>query len=191
MVGEIRDIETAVIAARAALTGHTVLSTLHTNDATSAVIRLQDMGLESTLISSTLRCVISQRLVRTVCNQCKTRMKPSEQLQREFLITPETPVQFVYGKGCSLCNYTGYSGRRPIIEMWIPKREEIILINKRPDNMTLREIVFNHGRRRTMVEDGMVLVKEGLTTLDELIRVVPYEQVAEFRGRVEKNICCP
>jgi type IV pilus assembly protein PilB len=188
MVGEIRDVETATIAARAALTGHTVLSTLHTNDATSAVIRLQDMGLESTLISSTVRCVISQRLVRTLCSQCKVRLMPPEHLQREFLVMPDTPVEFVYGKGCSLCNYTGYNGRRPIVEMWIPTREELIQINKRPDNMTLRGTVFGLGRRRTMVEDGLVYVKQGLTTLDELMRVVPYEQISEFRNRVEKNI---
>jgi type IV pilus assembly protein PilB len=188
MVGEIRDVETATIAARAALTGHTVLSTLHTNDATSAVIRLQDMGLESTLISSTVRCVLSQRLVRTICSQCKVRLMPPEHLQREFLVTPETPVEFVYGKGCSLCNYTGYTGRRPIVEIWIPTREEIIQINKRPDSMTLRGTVFGLGRRRTMVEDGLVYVKQGLTTLDELMRVVPYEQISEFRSRVEKNI---
>ncbi len=188
MVGEIRDAETATIAARAALTGHTVLSTLHTNDATSAVIRLQDMGLDSTLISSTVRCVLSQRLVRTICSQCKVRLMPPEHLQREFLVTPEAHVEFVYGKGCPLCNYTGYTGRRPIVEIWIPTREEIMQINKRPDNMTLRGTVFGLGRRRTMVEDGLVYVKQGLTTLDELMRVVPYEQISEFRSRVEKNI---
>jgi type II secretory ATPase GspE/PulE/Tfp pilus assembly ATPase PilB-like protein len=188
MVGEIRDLETAAISARAALTGHTVLSTLHTNDATSAVVRLQDMGLEPTLISSTVRCVLSQRLVRTVCGKCAEKKEPADHLKREFLIPPGAQVPFVYGKGCSFCNYTGYSGRRPIVELWIPTREEAMHINKRPDNMTLREIVFNQGLRPTMIEDGIGRVKEGQTTLDELIRVVPYEQVAEFRSRVEKNI---
>jgi len=188
MVGEIRDLETAVISARAALTGHTVLSTLHTNDATSAVVRLQDMGLEPTIISSTIRCVLSQRLVRTVCGKCAEQKEPADRLKREFLITPGTQVPFMSGKGCSFCNYTGYSGRRPIVELWIPTREEAMYINKRPDNMTLREIVFNQGLRPTMIEDGIARVKEGATTLDELIRVVPYEQIAEFRSRVEKNI---
>jgi type II secretory ATPase GspE/PulE/Tfp pilus assembly ATPase PilB-like protein len=188
MVGEIRDIETAVIAARAALTGHTVLSTLHTNDATSAVIRLQDMGVEPTLISSTMRCVLSQRLVRTVCTHCKMKLTPPEHITKEFLISPDTPVEFVYGKGCSQCNYTGYSGRRPILELWVPTREEIIQLNRKLDNHMLREIVFNQGKRQTMIEDGIARLKRGETTLEELLRVVPYEQIAEFRKRIVKKI---
>jgi type II secretory ATPase GspE/PulE/Tfp pilus assembly ATPase PilB-like protein len=187
MVGEIRDVETAEIAMRAALTGHAVLSTLHTNDATSAVMRLQDMGLEPTLISSTLRCVLAQRLVRVVCAQCKVRQEPADHLKREFFMTPGTSMEFVYGKGCVLCNYTGYSGRRPITEMWVPTRKEIIQINRRSDNLSLRDIVFNHGRRPTLVEDGLALVKQGITTLDELMHVVPYEQIAEFHSRIGKK----
>jgi type II secretory ATPase GspE/PulE/Tfp pilus assembly ATPase PilB-like protein len=188
MVGEIRDIETATIAARAALTGHTVLSTLHTNDATSAVIRLQDIGVEPTLISSTMRCVVSQRLVRTICTYCKVKMSPPEHIAKEFLVAPDTPVEFVYGKGCSQCNYTGYSGRRPILELWVPTREEIIQLNRKLDNHTLREIVFTQGKRQTMIEDGIARLKRGETTLEELLRVVPYEQIAEFRKRVIKKI---
>jgi len=188
MVGEIRDIETATISARAALTGHTVLSTLHTNDATSAVIRLQDIGVEPTLISSTMRCVVSQRLVRTICTHCKVKLPPPEHIAKEFLVTPDTPVEFVYGKGCSQCNYTGYSGRRPILELWVPTREEIIQLNRKLDNHTLREIVFTQGKRQTMIEDGIARLKRGETTLEELLRVVPYEQIAEFRKRVIKKI---
>jgi type II secretory ATPase GspE/PulE/Tfp pilus assembly ATPase PilB-like protein len=188
MVGEIRDIETAVIATRAALTGHTVLSTLHTNDATSAVIRLQDMGVEPTLISSTMRCVLSQRLVRTVCTHCKMKLIPPEHITKEFLISPDTPVEFVYGKGCLQCNYTGYSGRRPILELWVPTREEIIQLNRKLDNHMLREIVFNQGKRQTMIEDGIARLKRGETTLEELLRVVPYEQIAEFRKRIIKKL---
>jgi type II secretory ATPase GspE/PulE/Tfp pilus assembly ATPase PilB-like protein len=188
MVGEIRDLETAVISARAALTGHTVLSTLHTNDATSAIIRLQDIGVEPTLISSTVRCVLSQRLIRTICTHCKVKMSPPEHIVKEFLITPETPVEFVYGKGCSQCNYTGYAGRRPILELWVPTREEIIQLNRRLDNHMLREIVFNQGKRQTMIEDGIARLKRGETTLEELLRVVPYEQIAEFRKRVVKKL---
>jgi type IV pilus assembly protein PilB len=188
MVGEIRDGETAAISARAALTGHTVLSTLHTNDATSAIIRLQDMGVEPTLISSTIRCVLSQRLVRTICTHCKVKQSPPEHIVKEFLITPDTPVEFVYGKGCSQCNYTGYSGRRPILELWVPTREEIIALNRRPDNHTLREIVFNQGKRQTMIEDGIARFKRGETTLEELLRIAPYEQITEFRKRVVKKL---
>jgi type II secretory ATPase GspE/PulE/Tfp pilus assembly ATPase PilB-like protein len=188
MVGEIRDVETAVIASRAALTGHTVLSTLHTNDATSAVVRLLDMGLDSTLLSSTLRCVIAQRLVRCVCSHCGERHSPPEQVKQAFLITPENRTEFLYGKGCADCMYTGYTGRKPIVEMWVPSREEIVQINRRPSNQALREIVFNTGRRQTMVDDGIARVKRGETTLEELLRTVPYEQIAEFRSRIVKNI---
>ena len=187
MIGEIRDIETAEIAMRASLTGHAVLSTLHTNDATSAVMRLHTMGLEPTLISSNLRCVLAQRLVRVVCPQCKVRQEPEDYLKREFFMKHWIPIEFVYGKGCVLCNYTGYSGRRPITEMWVPTRSEVIQINRQPDNHALRDIVFNHGNRPTLVEDGLALVKQGITTLEELLRVVPYEQITELRSKVESK----
>jgi type II secretory ATPase GspE/PulE/Tfp pilus assembly ATPase PilB-like protein len=84
--------------------------------------------------------------------------------------------------------YTGYTGRKPIVEMWVPSREEIVQINRRPSNQALREIVFNTGRRQTMVDDGIARVKRGETTLEELLRTVPYEQIAEFRSRIVKNI---
>jgi len=187
MVGEIRDNETAAISVRAALTGHTVLSTLHTNDSTSAILRLMDMGLESTLIVSTIRCVLSQRLVRVLCLNCKAPQAPPEHLLKEFLVPLEAQAGFVYGKGCGLCNYTGYAGRKPILELWVPSREETLFFSKRPDNLALRELVFNHGQRQTMIEDGVSRVMRGETTLDELLRVVPYEQIAEFRAKVEKN----
>jgi len=188
MIGEIRDSETASISVRAALTGHTVLSTLHTNDSTSAVIRLMDMGLEPTLISSTIRCVLSQRLVRITCARCRTEYTPPEPLLREFLVPSDAGLKFFFGKGCGHCNYTGYAGRKPILELWVPSRAEIMHFNKRPDNQTLREIVFDHGKRQTMIEDGIARVLRGETTLDELLRVVPYEQIAEFRSRVEKGL---
>jgi len=97
-------------------------------------------------------------------------------------------VEFVYGKGCSQCNYTGYSGRRPILELWVPTREEIIQLNRKLDNHMLREIVFNQGKRQTMIEDGIARLKRGETTLEELLRVVPYEQIAEFRKRIIKKL---
>ncbi|HEY6010632.1 MAG TPA: GspE/PulE family protein, partial [Nitrospirota bacterium] len=188
MVGEIRDLETATISIRAALTGHSVLSTLHTNDSTSAVLRLLDMGVEVNLILSTLRCILAQRLVRMTCTHCKTKMPAPESIMKEFLITPETSVEFVYGKGCAHCNYTGYLGRKPIVELWVPTREEITSLNRKLDNLMLREIVFNRGQRPTMIEDGISRFKRGETTLDELLRVVPYDQVVEFRKRVSRNI---
>jgi len=188
MVGEIRDSETASIAIRAALTGHTVLSTLHTNDSTSAVIRLMDMGLETSLISSTLRCVLSQRLVRTVCIHCKIQRTPPEHILQEFLLPAALYREFTYGHGCARCNYTGYSRRQPIMEIWVPTREEIIQMSKRSDNLTLREMAFDQGKQPTMLEDGLARILRGETTFDELLRVVPYEQIAEFHARVDKKI---
>lgn len=181
MVGEVRDLDTAIISMRAALTGHTVLSTLHTNDATSAVTRLIDMGVEPSLISATLRCVLAQRLVRRICGSCKIPFKPDEKLLGEFGIPPVSKIGFVHGRGCPECHYTGYSGRLPIIELWLPTREELLLVNRNPDNLTLRNVVFASGVRRTMLEDGIKRVVIGDTTLDELLRTVPYEQIEAGR----------
>jgi len=184
MVGEIRDLETATISMRAALTGHSVLSTLHTNDATSAVTRMIDMGVEPSLISSTLRCVIAQRLVRNICNSCKAPYNPSVELQSEFGIPINSGMEFLQGKGCPSCNYTGFSGRRAIVELWIPTRDELLMVNRRPDNISLRNVVFAVPGRLTMIENGFRLVQAGETTLEELLRVVPYEQIEAGRGKI-------
>jgi type IV pilus assembly protein PilB len=191
MVGEIRDLETATISMRAALTGHTVLSTLHTNDATSAVARMIDMGVEPNLISSTLRCVLAQRLVRLVCNDCKTAYAPSAQLRSEFGIPADSAMEFFQGKGCLSCNYTGFNGRRPIIELWIPTRDELLTINRRPDNNSLRDDVFSAAGRLTMIESGFRRVQAGETTLEELLRVVPYEQIEEGRSKIARLLATP
>jgi type II secretory ATPase GspE/PulE/Tfp pilus assembly ATPase PilB-like protein len=189
MVGEIRDLETATISMRAALTGHTVLSTLHTNDATSVVTRLIDMGVEPGLISTTLRCVLAQRLVRYVCKECKVAYIPSDMLLEEFGIPRGCDMKFVQGKGCPACHYTGFSGRRPIVELWIPTREELLMLNRRPDNISLRNVVFSLPERRTMVEDGFRRVQAGETTLEELMRTVPYEQIAAGREKIARLFC--
>jgi len=184
MVGEIRDLETATISMRAALTGHTVLSTLHTNDATSAVTRLIDMGVEPGLISDTLRCVLAQRLVRRVCPDCKVLYRPAEILLEDFGIDAGTNLKFVHGKGCPACHYTGFNGRLPIVELWIPTREELLLLNRRPDNISLRNCVFSAPDRVTMIDDGLRRVRAGETTLEELVRTVSYEQIEAGRERV-------
>jgi len=184
MVGEIRDLETATISLRAALTGHTVLSTLHTNDATSAVTRLIDMGVEAGLVSDTLRCVLAQRLVRRVCGECKESYEPGESLLEEFGIPAGSGMEFVRGKGCPSCNYTGFKGRLPIVELWIPTREELLQINRRLDNITLHNLVFSGSDRLTMVDDGFRRVQAGETTLEELIRAVPHEQIADGRKAI-------
>jgi len=188
MVGEIRDIETASISMRAALTGHTVLSSLHSNDATSAVTRLMDMGVEPSLISTTLRCVMAQRLVRLICHSCKTAYTPSERLRSAFGIPAGSNIEFLQGKGCPACNYTGFSGRRPIVELWFPTREELLMLSSRPDNLSIRKAVFSLPGRLTMVEDGFRRVQAGETTLEELLRVVPYEQIEEGHGKIRAHI---
>jgi type IV pilus assembly protein PilB len=184
MVGEIRDLETATISMRAALTGHTVLSTLHTNDATSAVTRLIDIGVEPSLISDTLRCVLAQRLVRRVCTNCKAPYHPSEAILKEFGVAPHSHMDFVHGKGCPACHFTGFNGRVPIMELWIPTREELITLNRKPDSISLRSTVFGENNRLTMIDDGFRRVQAGDTTLEELMRAVPYEQIEAGRDRI-------
>jgi len=186
MVGEIRDLDTAIISMRAALTGHTVLSTLHTNDSTSAVTRLIDMGVEPSLLSATLRCVMAQRLVRRICTKCKIPYTPPERLLEEFGIPSASSMNFVNGKGCPDCHYSGFSGRLPIVELWIPTREELLMLNRSPDNLTLRAVVFAQTDRKTMIEDGIRRVQAGETTLDELLRTVPYEQIEAGRECVAR-----
>ena len=186
MVGEIRDLETASISMRAALTGHTVFSTLHTNDATSAVTRLIDMGVEPTLLAATLRCVLAQRLVRKICRKCRVRYRPSAELLAEFGIPLTSGMGFIQGKGCPDCNYSGFSGRIPIVELWIPTREELSIFNRRPDNQTLRQSVFVQSQRLTMIEDGFRRVQAGETTLEELLRVVPFEQIEAGRDKIAR-----
>ena len=186
MVGEIRDLETATISMRAALTGHTVLSTLHTNDATSAVTRLIDMGVEPSLISATLRCVMAQRLVRRICSDCKAPYSPPQNLLEEFGIPHGSAIAFFQGRGCPECHYTGFSGRLPIVELWIPTREELLLLNRRPDNLSLRNVVFSGSDRLTMIDDGFRRVQAGETTLEELLRTVPYEQIEAGRERISR-----
>jgi type IV pilus assembly protein PilB len=186
MVGEIRDLETATISMRAALTGHTVLSTLHTNDSTSAVTRLMDMGVEPSLIATTLRCVMAQRLVRHICHKCRTRYSPSDQILAEFGIPNKSAMVFVQGKGCSVCNFTGFNGRLPIVELWIPTRDELLILNRRPDNQTMRNVVFAQSNRLTMIEDGFRRVQAGETTLEELLRVVPFEQIEAGREKIAR-----
>ena len=184
MVGEIRDLDTATISMRAAMTGHTVLSTLHTNDSTSTVTRLLDMGVDPGLLSSSLRCCLAQRLVRKVCVHCSTQYQPTDSILNDFGIRKNSPVIFRHGSGCPKCNFSGYNGRRPIIELWFPSRDELLMFSRRPDNLTLRNTVFSVPGRLTMVEDGFRRVLAGETTLEELVRVVPYEQIEAGRSKL-------
>jgi type IV pilus assembly protein PilB len=171
MVGEIRDLETAEIAVQAALTGHFVFSTLHTNDAAGAVMRLVDMNVAPDLLSSTLEAVLGQRLVRTVCRECKQAYEPdNETLERIEMTRDQIGGRpFYFGKGCKTCNGTGYKGRRGVFEylrMSNPLRE---LINNKAPTLVIREKARELGMR-TMREDGIRAILDGYTTVDEVLR---------------------
>ena len=170
MVGEIRDSETADIAVHAALTGHLVLSTLHTNDAPSAVTRLADMGIEPFLIASSLEGVIAQRLVRRICENCKMPYKPSEEELKELSID-KYDGSFYKGEGCENCLGTGYRGRVAIFEVLELDDQLKALITKTQDSNEIKKLAREKGYR-TMIEDGIEKVKEGVTTSSEVINVI-------------------
>lgn len=177
MIGEIRDRETAEIAIQAALTGHLVFSTLHTNDSFGAPHRLLDMGVESYLLASSVVLILAQRLVRVVCPHCKEEVLPSESdrlflEQNDVVVTPE--LRLYHGKGCSHCANTGYSGRQGIYEM-LPMTSAIKEgIIKKLSAEGLRNIALKEGVR-TMRDDGIKKALAGLTTLEELARVTRQE----------------
>jgi len=171
MIGEIRDLETAEIAVQASLTGHLVFSTLHTNDAAGAVTRLVDMNVEPYLIASTLEAVLGQRLVRTICLNCKEPYAPDDDTLRQLDLKRENvgTRPFYYGRGCSKCNGTGYKGRKGVFEylrVSDPVRE---LINERRPTLFIRERARELGMR-TMREDAIRNVLDGYTTVDEVLR---------------------
>jgi type IV pilus assembly protein PilB len=171
MVGETRDLETAQIAIQASLTGHLVFTTLHTNDAPGAITRLIDMGVEPFLISSTLEAVLGQRLLRSICRQCRTTYNPSETLLAELGISRQDigNKQFFYGKGCDACNNTGYKGRKGIYELLRltdPIRE---LINERAPTVTLKQKAAELGMV-TLRQDGLRSIFAGDTTVEEVLR---------------------
>lgn len=184
MVGEMRDLETCSIAIRAALTGHTVLSTLHANDSTSAVTRLIDMNVDPTLIAATLRGVIAQRLVRANCLHCREAHQPKSDILDGIPEVILNGIKHLHGSGCAMCNYTGFSGRRLISEIWVPTREESIAMMRISDSAELRELVFQKTGRKTMLQNGLELVRNGETTLEELLRNVPSEHVMGLMSRL-------
>jgi type IV pilus assembly protein PilB len=170
MIGEIRDLETASIATNASLTGHLVFSTLHTNDAPSAVARLIDIGVQPFLVASSLRAVMAQRLVRRICPHCKQPAELSESEMRALRIEPGQlrDAQMMKGKGCRQCRGTGYKGRIGIFEIFVLDDEVRHMINKRCSTLNLRQRVRALGMR-TLREDGIRKVLAGLTTADEVI----------------------
>jgi len=180
MVGEIRDSETAEIAVHSALTGHLVLSTLHTNDAPTAIPRLIDMGIEPFLLASTLNLVIAQRLVRRICPQCITSFEVTpeiaEAIKEQLALIPdgkkhEIPKRLYKGKGCKLCGHTGYRGQIGIFEVFNidAKIRELILTHSSIDTLRKAAVL---GGMKTMFEDGLLKAEAGVTTIEEVLRVV-------------------
>ena len=171
MIGETRDLETAQIAIQASLTGHLVFTTLHTNDAPGAVTRWIDMGVEPFLISSTLEAVLGQRLLRSICPQCRTTYQPNEALLAQLGLARQDigEKQFYYGKGCDACNHTGYKGRKGIYELLKvtdPLRE---LINERAPTVTLKQKSIELGMV-TLRQDGLRSIFAGDTTIEEVLK---------------------
>ncbi|MGE0535098.1 MAG: GspE/PulE family protein [Pirellulales bacterium] len=171
LVGEIRDLETAEIAVQASLTGHTVFSTLHTNDAPSTITRLKDMGVPPFLITATVEAILAQRLVRRICTQCREEVKPTNEMLVDLQLTPKDIAgkKFYRGRGCDVCNNTGYKGRVGLFELMIMNNElrDMIIRNTATDE--LREVARRHGMV-SLRDAGMHLAYEGGTTLDEVIR---------------------
>lgn len=171
MVGEIRDLETAQIAVQASLTGHVVLSTLHTNDAAGAVTRLVDMGLEPYLISSSLEAVLAQRLVRKICQRCRQEYEPTADLIDALGADPLEVADkaFFFGAGCSHCNNTGYSGRIGLFEMIVVTDPLRDLINARSPSLVIRQKSVEQGTR-TLRDDGLRAIFDGHTTIEEVLK---------------------
>ncbi|MCJ7729823.1 MAG: Flp pilus assembly complex ATPase component TadA [Sedimentisphaerales bacterium] len=170
MIGEIRDYPTARIAVQAALTGHLVLSTLHTNDAAGSVTRLVDIGVEAYLIAASLNGVLAQRLVRKICPKCKEAYKPPANIVRNLEKIGVDTTQIFAGRGCEDCRGSGYSGRIGIYEMLVIDSKFRDMINKDPSVENMRT-VFRENSGISLFEDGIRKVKQGLTTIDEVLRV--------------------
>jgi type IV pilus assembly protein PilB len=171
LVGEIRDLETAEIAAQASLTGHVVFTTLHTNDAPSSVARLLDLGVEPFLITATIEGIVAQRLVRRICTSCKRPYEPNETQLRELGLTEEEikGKQFFYGKGCSKCNGTGYRGRVGIFEIMVFNDEIRELIMNRASTNVLRVAAQKAGMV-PLRTNGLAWIFDGITTVDEVVK---------------------
>ncbi|KPK43919.1 MAG: hypothetical protein AMJ65_04525 [Phycisphaerae bacterium SG8_4] len=181
MVGEIRDNETARIAVQAALTGHLVLSTLHTNDAAASITRLVDIGIEPYLIAASLNGVLAQRLVRKICPECKQVSEVSENIARYAAKAGISPEEVHYGAGCDKCRGSGYLGRVGIYEQLVVDEQLRDMINKDASVNNMRRF-FHESGRRSLYDDGILKVKKGLTTIEEVLRVT------EVYGKNENEV---
>jgi general secretion pathway protein E len=174
-VGEVRDLETAEIAIQSALTGHLVFSTLHTNDAASAVTRLIDMGVEPFLVSSSVNAILAQRLVRKICDNCQEPYAPKEAYLAQVGLTPAMVGnrQLFRGKGCPECSHTGYKGRIGIFELMVldDALKELILSTSDAGQIKKQAITSSTVRMQTLRQDGLRKVLDGQTSLEEVFRV--------------------
>ena len=180
LVGEVRDLETADIAVQASLTGHLVFTTLHTNDAPSAIARLLDLGLAPFLITATMEGVVAQRLVRTICPRCKEEYAPTAEMLMQLGLTAEdvSGRTFFRGAGCDFCRNTGYSGRMAIFEIMIMDDELREMIMNRNSTNVIRDAARRAGMR-TLRQSGLLAVYDGATTLEEIVSQTLEEQMAE------------
>jgi type IV pilus assembly protein PilB len=171
LVGEIRDLETAQIAVQAALTGHMVFSTLHTNDAPSTITRMRDMGLETFLITATVEAILAQRLVRKICSECRTEFDPSREMLMELNLTPDMVKgkQFYYGRGCERCNNSGHKGRTGLYELLIINDDVRDMITNGTSIDEMRERCIRMGMS-TLRDSGLAALYAGHTTIDEVVR---------------------
>ena len=171
MVGEIRDLETAQIAVQASLTGHVVLSTLHTNDAPGAVTRLIDMGLEPFLISASLEAILAQRLIRRICPSCRTAYEPGHDLIEMLDVDPLeiADKDFFYGDGCAECSNTGYRGRVGLFEMIVVSDAIRELINNRAPTLTIKQKALEQGMR-SLRDDGLRAIFDGNSSIEEVLK---------------------
>ena len=186
MIGEIRDNETARIAVQAALTGHLVLSTLHTNDAACSITRLVDIGIEPYLIAASLNGVLAQRLVRKICPKCKEVYQMSEHMARYVEKAGVEPGEIYHGAGCDDCRGSGYLGRVGIYELLIIDEQFRDMINKDTSVNNMRR-TFHESDRRNLFDDGIMKVKQGLTTMEEVLRVTKVYGENENEAFVENN----
>jgi type IV pilus assembly protein PilB len=171
MVGEIRDLETARIAVQASLTGHVVLSTLHTNDAAGAVTRLLDMGLEPFLLAASIEFILAQRLVRRICVECRQDYAPKKEMIDSLELQSDDLVEkkFFFGAGCPTCNQTGYRGRAGLFEMIRVTDALRELITEGAATLVLKHKAIEQGMR-TIRDDGVRAVFDGRTTIEEVLK---------------------
>ena len=170
MIGELRDQETSQIAIQAALTGHLVLSTLHTNSAAASITRLIDMGIEPFLIASTIVSVVAQRLVRKLCVKCKRPYKPAESILKRLPLDGADKVVFYEPVGCEECLETGYRGRLALFEIMVMTQPIARLTLERADTALIQSQAVKDGMT-LLIDDGVIKIKEGLTTIDEVLSV--------------------